>query len=150
VSKITSLLFIPMIVLAVYVLAHASITRLAVWLVIFGLFAYPLRYLVCARCPYYGQPCSTNLGRIVPHLFKKQEGKSMKAGLWLDVVCFAVLLLFPLPDVWKMGGIGLTLLWFGSFFLMAAVLTRLACSVCPFTFCPIGQAGKALWRGRGA
>ena len=146
VSKVTSLLFIPIIALAIYVLAQTSLLKLALWLLIFVLFAYPLRYLVCARCPYYGQTCSTNLGRMVPLLFKKQEGKSMKFGLWLDVVCITVLLLIPLPDVWRTGGILMLLLWCGVFFLMAAVLTRLACSVCPLTFCPIGQAGRAIWK----
>ena len=43
------------------------------------------------------------------------------------------------------GGLLLTALWLGAFFLFFAVLTKMACSLCPFTFCPIGQAGKAFW-----
>ena len=71
----------------------------------------------------------------------------MILGLWLDVVFFLLLLLIPLPDVWRLGGFLLFLLWVGAFALLMGTLTRIACSVCPLTFCPIGRAGRALWRG---
>jgi len=145
VSLVTGLPFLPIAVLAVFVLVQTSWPKLLLWSALLGIFAYPLRYLICARCPYYGKPCSTQFGRIVPRLFQKQEGRSMKMGLWLDVVMIALLLLIPLPEVWRVGGVLLTVLWLLAFFLLFAVLTRLACSVCPFTFCPIGRAGKAFW-----
>jgi hypothetical protein len=144
VSRATGLPFLPIILLAVFVLAPSSIPRLIFWCALLIFFAYPLRYLVCARCPYYGQPCSSSFGTIVPRMFRKQEGKSMKTGLWLDVVLFALLLLVPLPDMWR-GGLLLTAVWLAAFFLFFAVLTKMACSVCPFTFCPIGQGGRAFW-----
>jgi hypothetical protein len=151
VSMITGLPFVPIVFLAVHVLAHTSIPKLILWIGLLLIFAYPLRYLVCARCPYYGQKCSSGFGTAVPRMFKKQEGKSMLTGLWLDVVMFGLLLLIPLPDMWRWGGVLMTLAWLASFFLFFAVLTRMACSVCPFTFCPIGRGGKAFWNlaGRG-
>ncbi len=147
VSTLTSLTFIPIILLAFYILVQTSVVKLLVWLALFAVFAYPLRTLICARCPYYGQRCSTLYGVTVPRMFKKQEGKSMRLGLWLDVVFFCLLLLIPLPDVWRLGGFLLLLLWVGVFALMMGTITRIACSVCPLTFCPIGRAGRALWRG---
>ena len=145
VSVLTSLTFIPIILLAFNTLVQTSLFKLLVWLVVLAVFAYPLRYLVCARCPYYGQRCSTMLGLTVPRMFEKQEGKSMLLGLWLDVVFFIALFLIPLPDVWRLGGFLLLLLWVGAFALMIGTVTRKACSVCPLTFCPIGRAGQALW-----
>jgi hypothetical protein len=145
VSLMTGLPFIPIAILAAFVLLQTSILKLILWVAVLGIFAYPLRYLICARCPYYGQNCSTSFGRIVPRMFRKQEGRSMKLGLWLDVVMIALLLLIPLPEIWQVGGLLLTALWLGAFFLFFAVLTKMACSLCPFTFCPIGQAGKAFW-----
>ena len=145
VSTLTSLTFIPIILLALYILAQANVFKLLVWLLLLAIFAYPLRYLVCARCPYYGQRCSTMLGLTVPRMFRKQEGRSMLLGLWLDVAFFLALFLVPLPEVWRVGGFLLLLLWVGAFVLMIATVTRLACSVCPLTFCPIGRAGRALW-----
>jgi hypothetical protein len=78
-------------------------------------------------------------------MFRKQEGRSILLGLWLDVAFFLALFLVPLPEVWRVGGFLLLLFWVGAFVLMIATVTRLACSVCPLTFCPIGRAGRALW-----
>jgi len=145
VSTITGIPFIPIAAMALFVLAQTSAVKLILWVALLVIFAYPLRYLVCARCPYYGQKCSSGFGTTVPRMFRKQEGRSMIPGLWLDVVMFALLLLVPLPDMWRTGGPLLTLAWLAAFFLFFAVLTRAACSVCPFTFCPIGRGGKAFW-----
>ena len=145
VSKLTSLTFIPIILLAFYILAQANVFKLLIWLLLFAIFAYPLRYLVCARCPYYGQRCSTMMGLTVPRMFRKQEGRSMLLGLWLDVAFFLALFLLPLTEVWRVGGFLLLLLWVGAFVLMIATITRMACSICPLTFCPIGRAGRAVW-----
>lgn len=145
VSKLSGLPFIPMIALACYILASTSIAALAVWLILLAVFFVPLRYLVCARCPYYGQDCSTSMGKSVPKMFKKQEGKSMKLGLWLDVVMLILLFGIPMPLAWQLGGGWLTAAWLAVCFLVFAVLTRLACTACPFTFCPIGKAGRAFW-----
>ena len=144
-SRLTRLLFIPMIVLPIVILVQTSIPKLLLWLLLLGIFVYPLRYLVCARCPYYGETCCTDFGRLAAKMFRKQEGRSMRLGLWLDVVFFALLCLVPLPEVYAYGGVLMLLVWFAVFFAVFAGLTRLACSVCPFSFCPIGKAGRALW-----
>lgn len=146
VSWLTSITMLPVALCGAYILAATSPWKLAVWLGLFALFAVPLRYLVCARCPYYGKTCSTFMGRAVPLLFKKQEGQSMKLGLWLDVVFMTLLFALPLTEAWRHGGLLLLLLWVSVFGSMFAVLSRVACSVCPFSFCPIGRAGRALWR----
>jgi len=144
VSAATGAAFLPMTVLAVAMLWQSP-SKLAIWLLGFGLFLVPLRYLICARCPYYGQSCSSPMGKTVPFIFKKQEGRSMKAGLWLDVAAFAFLFLFPLPDAFAWRGIGGLFLWISSWFLIFVLLTGLACSRCPFVFCPIGRAGRAFF-----
>jgi len=144
-SRLAGFSMLPTIILGIYILAQTNIPKLLLWSLVLVVFVYPLRYLVCARCPYYGQDCSTPLGKIVPHMFKKQEDKSMKLGLWLDLVFFMVLFVLPLPEVWQFGGFLMLLVWFGALIFMSAVLTRMACSVCPLTFCPIGRMGRAIW-----
>jgi|YNPNPStandDraft_1061719.scaffolds.fasta_scaffold18911_3 hypothetical protein len=146
VSWLTTLTMLPVALCGAYILAHTSPWKLALWLGSFAVFAVPVRYLVCARCPYYGRSCSTQFGRAVPLLFRKQEGRSMRLGLWLDVVFITILFALPVTEAWRLGGLLLLLLWVSMFASMFAVLSRAACSVCPFTFCPIGRAGKALWR----
>ncbi len=139
---------IPMIFtggLGFYILASSSIGYLIFWLFLLFLFAYPLRYLVCARCPYYGQHCATSMGKNIHRLFKKQEGKSMKLGLWLDVVIGIPIFLIPLPYAFSTFGWFMGLLWIAVVFGAFAATTRFGCSKCPFTFCPIGKAGRKLW-----
>lgn len=144
-SKITG---IPMVFvggLGLYILVKTSIPVLLFWLFLLLILAYPLRYLVCARCPYYGQHCSTSMGKNIHKLFKKQEGKSMKLGLWLDVVIGTPVFLIPLPYAFFLGGWKMGMLWIIVTFTAFAVITKFGCSRCPFTFCPIGRAGRKFW-----
>ncbi len=135
----------PVIVgLAVYILFNTSRVMLGVWLAAFLLFAIPLRYLICAPCPYYGQNCSTIMGRLVPLMFKNRPGKPLAVGLWLDIVSFAVLSIIPLPYAWLLGGPGLTVLWITVFAVFLASLGVFGCFYCPFTYCPIGKASRGL------
>ncbi|UCD85271.1 MAG: hypothetical protein JSU92_03510, partial [Deltaproteobacteria bacterium] len=142
VSMFSLLPLIPIIALAVFVLAQTNTIRLIIWLSALGIFAVPLRYLVCARCPYYGQYCSTLMGKTVPLMFKKQEGKSMKPGLWIDMAFFVFLFFFPVPDLWRFGGIVLVIVWFGLLSLFFIVMSLFVCSFCPLTFCPANRGGK--------
>ena len=131
--------------LGAYILLKTSIPWLFVWGLIVFLFAYPLRYLICARCPYYGQQCWSGLGVAVTFMFKKQEGKSMVLGLWLDVVLGLIIFAIPLVHAVRDLAPSIVLAWCGAFTLMVGVMTRLGCAHCPFTFCPIGKLGKLLW-----
>jgi len=142
VSGITGLPFMVILILGIYILLQAGILPLVMWLLAYAIFSYPLRYLVCARCPYYGMDCSSSYGKMVTRMFKKQEGKSMRLGLWLDVVFFAFLFVFPL---FYIQNVIFIIVWCGVFVLAFVVLSRLACAVCPFTFCPIGKDGRAFW-----
>jgi hypothetical protein len=134
-----------LIALGVYILAKTSIAWLMIWGLIVFLFAYPLRYLICARCPYYGQQCWSGLGVAVTFMFKKQEGKSMMLGLWLDVVLGLIIFAIPLVLAVRYLAPAMTMVWCGAFLLMVGVMTRAGCASCPFTFCPIGKLGKRLW-----
>ena len=146
ISIVTTLPFLVVFGLGFYILMNSSMLKLAVWLAVVVFSIVPGRYFLCARCPYYGQDCSTKFGRLVPYLFRKQEEKSMRPGLWLDLTEMIVLFLIPLPDAWRTGGLILLLLWIGANLLSFGTLTRIACPACSFTFCPIGKAGRAIWK----
>jgi hypothetical protein len=145
VSKITAVPFILLFVIVVIFLSQINVVKLIVWLLAFGILLGPMRYLVCARCIYYGKDCASILGRLVPLAFKKQEGKSMRAGMWLEVAFLFFLFLLPLPDFYDYLGWSLIVLWFGAFLLAFIVLTGLACLSCPLLFCPIGMGGRRFW-----
>lgn len=138
---------IPMAVtglLGIYTLARTSLPALAVWLVLGGILAYPLRYLVCARCPYYGQSCSTPMGRFIPYLFKKRAG-SMKAGLWGDIILGIPLFLIPLACAVSAEAWGLASAWMITSVIALGMLSRFGCKNCPFTFCPVGAISRKIW-----
>ncbi|ABW67116.1 hypothetical protein [Desulfosudis oleivorans] len=135
----------PVIVgMALYILWHTSRVMLDVWLTAFFLFFVPLRYLICAPCPYYGKNCSTIMGRLVPLMFAQRPGTPLAIGLWLDIVSFAVLSIIPLPYAWRLGGAPLTGLWLAVFATALVSLGALGCRYCPFTYCPIGRASRGL------
>ena len=105
VSRISTIPFAVQFALAVYILYRGNIPLLAVWIAVFFVLLIPLRYLVCARCPYYGQYCSTTFGKMTPFFFKKQEGGSMAPGLYLDVVLMTALFVIPILPAWRTGGL---------------------------------------------
>ena len=142
--KWATMSFLPVGILGSYVLSRTDNIKFAIWIIIYVIFVYPLRYLVSALCPYYGQNSSNYFGIIVPRLFKKQEGKSMKTGLWLDVVFMSIMFVLPIPEMLRFGGYILLLVWIGSFLLLFFALGRMACRYCPLTFCPIGRATRAV------
>jgi len=145
VSIISGIPLVLFVAMGAVVLWETNLLKFIVFVLAVIGFLVPLRYLICARCPYYGEYCSTTMGKIVPLFFKKQEGKSMVLGLWLDVVFAGFLLVYPLPDMWAYGGWTALALWLLLFLLVFMTLTKLACSLCPFTFCPIGKAGRGFW-----
>lgn len=145
VGIVTGIPYLVIAVLGGYILERTSPIALLVWFLLLLIFAVPLRYLICARCPYYGQPCCTLLGIVTPRLFQKQEGRSMKAGLWLDMVFFLFLFGIPLPYAWLGFGWPMALLWTGAIVAGFLIHTRFGCARCPFTFCPIGKVGRVVW-----
>ena len=144
-ALISGVMLLAVFGVGAYVLYQVSLLRLLIWLLAAGIFALPLRYLVCARCPYYGQSCSTVAGKIVPLIFAKQEFRSMKLGLWMDVVMGLFLFAFPFADMWAYGGWMGVSLWIVLVILVFLILSRVGCNRCPFTFCPIGKLGGFVW-----
>ncbi len=148
-KKAAVLTFLPwpfIVGLAAYILWQTSLIMLVVWMTAFLLFAIPLRYLVCAPCPYYGQSCSTIMGKTVPLIFRHRPGGPLVLGLWLDIVSFAVLSIIPVPYAFQLGGAALTAIWLGAFALFLVSLAVFGCRYCPFTYCPIGKAGRIMTR----
>lgn len=145
VSKITAVPILFFFGVGGYGMAQLGYLYFAVWISLVGIKIYGIRYIVCARCPYYGTNCSSFFGRLVPFLHKKQENKSMVIGLWIDTLFWGVLFLYPLYYFVQNKMYITTLMYGSSFLLMVVLLSRLACSICPLTICPVGQMGRKFW-----
>ncbi|MBU0994348.1 MAG: hypothetical protein KJ737_17795 [Proteobacteria bacterium] len=146
VSKITALPILFFFGIGAFGVAHLGYVYFFVWLVLAGIKIYGIRYLVCARCPYYGKNCSSFFGKLVPFMHKKQENKSMIIGLWIDTLFWGILFLYPLYYFLQYKMYGFTILYCLSFLLMVGTITRLACIICPLTICPVGKMGRIYWR----
>lgn len=72
----------------------------------------------------------------------------MMVGLWGDVIIGLALFVIPLPFAIQTGGWITVLVWLFVVALVVGTLTRFGCTRCPFTFCPIGKAGRKIWRER--
>lgn len=146
VSKITAVPILLFFGVGFFGVAQLGYVYFLIWLILAGIKIYGIRYLVCARCPYYGKNCSSFFGKLVPLLHKKQENKSMVIGLYIDTLFWGILFLFPLYYFLQYKMAGFTILYCLSFIFMVGILSRLACTVCPLTVCPVGKMGRLFWR----
>lgn len=117
-----------------------------IWILAFCFKLFAVRYMVCARCPYYGCHCSCFYGKLAAFCFDKQENKSMELGLWIDLLVWSFIFMFPLYHYIMGGMLFYAGIWCLLFLVMFGSLSILACSICPFEFCPQGLAGR--WVGR--
>jgi hypothetical protein len=146
VSRVTAVPIIVYFIIAALGMIKVGFLPFLLWFVLAAIKVYGIRYYVCARCPYYGKDCSSFFGRLVPLMHKKQENRSMVTGLKVDTLFWAILFFYPLYHFLKNGMMGFTLVYCFWFFMMVGVLTRLACTVCPLTICPVGQMGRRTWK----
>lgn len=145
ISNIVMLPLLTALVLGTYILVATSMKALIIWYTLLFVLLYPLRYMVCARCPYYGQNCYTPMGKLIPHLFPRQQGKSMKLGLWLDIVIAVPFFLMVYPFAYQLHGWRMVFIWFIISLIFFTFLTQLGCLNCPFAFCPVGKMGRQYW-----
>jgi hypothetical protein len=146
VTRITSSMVLIFFLAGVYGTFKAGFFVFLVWVAAFAFKLWGVRYIVCARCPYYGEDCSCFYGRFTAHFYKKQENKSMKMGLWIDLFVWAFIFLFPLYHYLDAGMDLFALFWCSIFAFMFGSLSVFACSTCPFEFCPQGFVGR--WVGK--
>jgi len=133
-SKTTALFGLPAL-LGTYALLRKAPLRLplfaGLWLAIITV----VRKVVCCRCDYYGTECSTLMGKWTAMVFEKDEEHPLTTeAFYLDFALIGASVLFPLPQVKKMGLLYL-------FLYVAAVLGSslavrgMACRYCPNTVC---------------
>jgi len=146
VSKITAVPILLFFGIGAYGMAKLGYMYFLGWFILAAIKIYGIRYFVCARCPYYGKNCSSFFGKLVTFMHKKQENKSMVIGLWIDTLFWGIIFIYPLYYFLKYKMYVLTMLYCFACFLMVSILTRLACSICPLTICPVGKMSRITWR----
>ncbi len=91
---------------------------------------------ICARCPYYGEYCSTLFGKITPLIWPRSDKPLVKQGFYWDLALLPLLFILPLPEVWHDSEAGLAA-YLAAWGLFLAAMYELACRRCPLEACPV-------------
>ncbi len=140
---VTGALAIPGI-MGIYALAKKAPRRLPLQLSFWVALTTALRRFICARCDYYGEYCSTLMGKWTA-LFLERESEPLEtAGFYWDAILGACIILYPLPQAFKISW-KFAVVYLASWVAALALFNQLACSICPIQACPMPGRG----RGRG-
>jgi hypothetical protein len=134
-SYITTALFGAPALMGTYALLKKAPLRLPIFGGLWVAIVTVVRKVVCCRCDFYGEECSTLIGKWTALLFEKDEEHPLTAeAFYLDFALIGTSILFPLPQVKKMGARYLAL-YVATVLTGAVVIRQLACSRCPNTVC---------------
>ncbi len=104
-----------------------------------------MRRFVCARCRYYGQPCSTMLGIMTSKIMPRDENRKLDRNVMIvDLAVIFGLGFYAMPQLNK----SLKLALVRNAFAIAAIGSILsnACPKCGNDFCPMKDVRKAITR----
>ncbi len=134
-AYITTALFAAPGLLGMWALLRKAPLRLPVFAALWVAITTAVRKIVCCRCEYYGTECSTLMGKWTAMLFEKDEEHPLTAeAFYVDFALIGASILFPLPQVRKMGGRYLAL-YLLVLLASSAGMRQLACSKCPIDVC---------------
>ena len=140
----TVVAFIPFFI-SIYAVAKYKPRKLPLLLGAQAVFLTVGRRMVCARCQYYGQECSTMLGIMAAKMMPKDESRPLQRN---DIIADFVLLFLPgviaFPQTHK--NHKLALLYTASVVAALGALLFNGCGKCGNDFCPLKDVHKAIVR----
>jgi hypothetical protein len=138
-SYITTAFFGVPALMGMYALMKKAPMRLPIFAGLWLAITTVMRKVVCCRCEYYGKDCSTLMGKLTPYLYEKDSEHPLTAeAFYLDFALIGASMLFPLPQVKKMGR-GYLLLYVLALVAGSVVIRLLACNNCPVAVCPMNS-----------
>ena len=134
-AYVTSALAGIPVALGTYALLKKAPRRLPLLVSIWVALATVVRQVVCCRCEYYGQECSTLAGIWTAGRYERDEENPLTAEAFqLDFGLIGASMLYPLPEVVKMGKS-----YLAAYLLAVAAggigIKQLACKYCPNDVC---------------
>ena len=134
-AYVTTALFGIPVSMGAYALLRKAPRRLPIFVSIWAALATAVRQVVCCRCEYYGQECSTLMGLWTASRFERDEDNPLTAEAFqLDFALIGASMLYPLPQVARMGQRYLAF-YALSIAVGGAGMRLLACRVCPNDVC---------------
>jgi hypothetical protein len=132
---ITTALFGMPGLMGAYALLKKAPLRLPVFAGIWAAIVTVVRKIICCRCDYYGTECSTLMGKWTAMIYEKDEEHPLTTeAFYVDFGLIGASILFPLPQVKKMGARYLATYLFVTLGSLLAI-RQLACSRCPIDVC---------------
>jgi hypothetical protein len=133
-TRTTALFGLPA-VLGIWALLRKAPRRLPVYMALWVVIMTVVRKYVCCRCDYYGQECSTLMGKWTAMIYEKDEEHPLTTeAFYLDFALIGASVLFPLPQVKKMGFFYL-LLYVAAALGSSLAVRQMACKYCPNVVC---------------
>lgn len=136
VSFATTASALPAAALAVHALFKEKPRKLPVYGALWTALATISRKDICARCPYYGEYCSTLFGKITPLMFPHSDKPLTTQGFYWDLALLPALFLYPMPEIFRTSR-RLLAAHFAAWALYLVTMYNLACKRCPLEACPV-------------
>ncbi|RJP27734.1 MAG: hypothetical protein C4536_13555 [Actinobacteria bacterium] len=129
--------------IALYAIAKYKPRKLPVFLAANTILSTVMRRFVCARCQYYGQPCSTMLGIWTAKIMPRDGSKKLdRNAIIADMVFMTAMLTYASPQIFKHYKIAV--LYMASVFALWVRLLFNACGRCGNDFCPMKDVRKVI------
>lgn len=134
-AYVTTAFFGIPVTMGAYALLRKAPRRTPLFAAMWVAISTAVRQVVCCRCEYYGQECSTLMGKWTATILEPDPGHPLTAeAFYLDFGLIAASLLYPLPQVFKMGKRYLAL--YALAIAAGGLGVRLlACTRCPNDVC---------------
>ena len=136
VSFVTTASGLPAVALAVHTLLKEKPRKLPVYGALWATLVTISRKDICARCPYYGEYCSTLFGKITPLMFPHSDKPLTTQGFYWDLALLPALILYPMPEILRTSR-RLLAAHLAGWVLYLATMYNLACKRCPLEACPV-------------
>lgn len=136
VSFITTASALPPAVIAIRTLMKESPRKLPIYGGLWAALTTVSRRDICARCPYYGEYCSTLYGKITALMFPRSDKAMTTQGFYWDLVLLPAIFLYPLPQVYRRSK-RLLAGYLAAWTLFLSVMYNMACKRCPLEACPV-------------
>lgn len=146
-SYISTALFSIPVSMGAYALLKKAPRRIPIFAALWVVISTVVRKVTCCRCEGYGENCSTLMGKWTAMIYERDEENPLTAkAFYLDFALIGASMLYPLPQVAKMGKRYLVL-YILALLAGGAGIRQLACKHCPVTVCFMNPKHKIVDNG---
>jgi len=136
VSIVTTASALPSGAIALKALLRENRRKLPVYGLLWTALTTVARRDICARCPYYGEYCSTLFGKITALMWPRSDKPLTRQGFYWDLVLLPAIFIYPAPEIWR-GSSRLFAAYLAALALFLSAMYTLACRRCPLEACPV-------------